>query len=411
MRSRALLAVALVATACSTAVPEAEPFLGVWASAGWGVILDIHGGSADVYEVSAAQCLLARAGSARNIDDVVSLKGERLILDDGGRVIGFDRLAALPEACTLAPDSSSAAVVVAVIAAVEEHYYPGVDAGWQDRVAALVVPPDGDDASLASAVEALLEPLDDPQVALQAGSSLWNAVPPGVPDDLAAGLAAGTLLPGATIVGAGALVATDLGGGVRYLGFLRLGGFADSTDGSQRVVAAALDSSLDGAAGLVLDLRAATTGAETEALLVATRFVATPTVVATRHVRLEDGSMEAAGDATVNPMPTGPFPGRVVVLVGPGTSGPAELLALALAPLPTVTIVGEPTAGSPRSPLVRGLPNGWLLGIPNVEVITADGTSRVGAPLVPDVSAPVTHDDLVAGRDPGLDAARAVLES
>ena len=256
-----------------------------------------------------------------------------------------------------------------------------------------------------------MRPLDDPQIALQTGSSLWHAVPSGVPDDLAAGLAAGTLLPGATIAGAGALVVADLGGGVRYLGFLRLGGFADSTDGSQRVVAAALDSSLDGALGLVLDLRAATTGAETEALLVATRFVATATVVATRHVRLEDGSLEAAGDATVNPMPTGPFSGRVVVLVGPGTSGPAELLALALAPLPTVTIVGEPTAGSPRAPLVRGLPNGWLLGIPNVEVITADGMARVGAPLVPDVSAPVTPDDLAAGRDPGLDAARAVLGS
>ena len=410
MRTRVLLLVAaVVAAGCSPAVPEAEPFLGVWASEGWGIILDVHGGDADIYEVSSAQCLLATAGSARNIDDVVSLEGERLVLDDGGRVIRFDRLAGLPDRCTQQHDSSPAAVLSTVVAVVEEQYYPGVDAGWSQRVASLDLASIGDADALAAAIEALLGPLADPQLALQTETDLWSAGPHGIAAELATALTDGTLLPGATIAGAGGLVAAELDGGIGYLGFLRLGGFADGEDDSQRVLAAALDHVLDGATGAILNLRATTSGTATEALLVATRFVSAGAVVATYQAQLADGTTVAAGDAVVNPMPTGPFPGGVVVLVGPDTSGPAELLALALAELPGVTIIGEPTAGSPRSPLVRGLPNGWLLGIPNTAVTMPDGIQRVGVPLVPDVTAPLTSADIAAGRDPGLDAALVVL--
>ncbi|MBI5157017.1 MAG: hypothetical protein HZA58_03275 [Acidimicrobiia bacterium] len=408
MKARALVAVGLVLGACSTAVPEAEPFAGVWASEGWGIVLDIHGGEADIYEISSAQCLLASSGSARNIDEVVSFEGQRLVLDDGGRVVRFDRLEALPAACAVDPDPAPATVLATVVAAVEEHYHPGVDAAWEDRLAALVVPPEGDTAALAAAVKGLLAPLGDPQVALQSGGDVWTAASSPVATALAIALGEGALLPDADVVAAGGLVVADLGGGVRYLGFLRLGGFADSDSGSQRTLAGALDLSLEGASRIVLDLRATAAGAETEALLVATRFVASTTVVATYEARLGDGSMVASGEAVAHPMPTGPFAGSVVLLIGPGTSGPAELLALALADLPGVTVVGEPTAGSPRSPLVRSLPNGWLLGVPNIEVTTADGMPRVGVPLMPDVMAPLTIDDITAGHDPGLEAAVAL---
>ena len=213
-------------------------------------------------------------------------------------------------------------------------------------------PAEGDEATLALAIENLLGPLADPQIALQTGTgTAVSFVDGGVASDLAAALIGGTLLPEATVAGEGGLVVADLGEGVHYLGFLRLGGFAGNSEDSQRVVAAALDHSLDGARDLVIDLRATTTGAETEALLVAARFVSARTVVATTEARLADGSTVPAGESVVNPMPGGAFAGRVVVLVGPGTSGPAELLALALASLPGVTIVGEPTAGSPHSPL------------------------------------------------------------
>ena len=405
------MAAAAITASCSTAVPEAEPFLGVWLSEGWGIVLDIHGGDADIYEMSSVHCMLASAGSARNIDDVVTLEDGRLVLRDGGRVVRFDPLPEVPAICIAASDASPVGVLAVVVASIEEQYHPGVDPGWQERVDALVPPAEGDEATLALAIENLLGPLADPQIALQTGTgTAVSFVDGGVASDLAAALIGGTLLPEATVAGEGGLVVADLGEGVHYLGFLRLGGFAGNSEDSQRVVAAALDHSLDGARDLVIDLRATTTGAETEALLVATRFVSARTVVATTEARLADGSTVPAGESVVNPMPGGAFAGRVVVLVGPGTSGPAELLALALASLPGVTIVGEPTAGSPHSPLARSLPNGWVLGIPNTEVITADGIKRVGLPLQPDVIAALAASDVAAGRDPGLLAARALLE-
>ena len=404
------MAAAAITASCSTAVPEAEPFLGVWLSEGWGIVLDVHGGDADIYEMSSVHCVLASAGSARNIDDVVTLEDGRLVLRDGGRVVRFDPLPEVPAICIAASDASPVGVLAVVVASIEEQYHPGVDPGWQERVDALVPPAEGDEATLALAIENLLGPLADPQIALQTGTgTAVSFVDGGVASDLAAALIGGTLLPEATVAGEGGLVVADLGEGVHYLGFLRLGGFAGNSEDSQRVVAAALDHSLDGARDLVIDLRATTTGAETEALLVATRFVSARTVVATTEARLADGSTVPAGESVVNPMPGGAFAGRVVVLVGPGTSGPAELLALALASLPGVTIVGEPTAGSPHSPLARSLPNGWVLGIPNTEVITADGIRRVGVPLQPDVIAALTASDVAAGRDPGLLAARALL--
>lgn len=410
-RAAALVVVVLLAPACSTEVPEAEPFIGVWASEGWGIVLHVHDGQADVYETSATQCLLTNEGSARNIDDAVTLEGKRLVLDDGGRVISFERRDALPAGCTAIADQSPAAILAAAVAAVEEHYHPGVDPLWADRVASLVPPPADDDAALIAALEELLLPLADPQVALQTGGGLWSAVSHPAAEALAAALVSGALLPEAVTAGRDALVAADLGDGIRYLAVLRLGGFAEGSVDSQRILAAALDSSLDGATALVLDLRAASTGTETEALLAATRFVPAVTTVASVEARLPDGSMVPAGVDVVNPMPGGPFAGRVIVLVGPATSGPAELLALSLAALDTVTIVGEATSGSPRSPLVRTLPNGWRLGVPNVEVRTPDGVARVGQPLEPDVSAPLTTLDIVAVSDPGLVAAVAVLRS
>ncbi len=399
----------LLAAACTGAVPEAEPFEGVWASQGWGIILHIDGSHADLYETSATHCLLADAASARNIDEVVALEEGQLVLRDAGRVIRFDALFELPARCGAEVDASPQGVLAATVAAVEEHFQPGVDAGWPARKASAAATPLGDDAALAAAIVALLSPLDDPQIALQHDGTLWSLPPAGPAAEFTAAMLAGSLLPEALVAAEGGLVMTDLGAGVRYLGLLRLGGFAGGSDGSQRVLAAALDQSLRDATALVLDLRATTTGAEVEALLVATRFVSAPTLVATSSVRGSDGAQLYAGEATVHPMPTGAYAGRVIVLIGPGTAGPAELLAVALSALPNVTLVGEATAGSPRSPLVRTLPNGWVLGVPNTAVAAADGTKLVGTPLVPDVAAALTVDDVVAGRDPGLETALALL--
>lgn len=397
----------LILSAC-TGVPEAEPFLGVWSSQGWGLVLHVHRGDADVYETSATHCLLASEGSARNIDEVAALEAGQLVLRDSGRTIRFDRLDALPVACTLPVDASAPVVFAAAVAAVTEHYHPGVDAGWSERASSLAPGPAADDDLLFSALTALLAPLGDPALALQtADGTVWAPPLPAAVTALRAAQLDGSLVPGAAITAGDGIVIGEIAPGVGYLGLLRLGGFASDSSGSQRAVAAALDQTLRDNDAVVLDLRTATTGSEVEALLVATRFVTARTVVATSGARIPGGGSVASGESVVNPMPTGAYPGRVVVLIGPGTAGPAELLALALEPLVAVTLIGEPSAGSPRSPLVRTLPNGWVLGVPHTEV-TSGGVTRVGVPLQPDVLAAITAD-VAAGGDPGLEAALTLL--
>ncbi|HEX5630672.1 MAG TPA: hypothetical protein VFY15_03360 [Acidimicrobiia bacterium] len=172
---RRLAAVVVLLLSACTGVPEAEPFLGVWASQGWGLVLHVHGGDADVYETSATQCLLASEGSARNIDEVAALEGDQLVLRDSGRVIRFDRLEALPVACTAPVDGSAPAVFAAAVAAVAEHYHPGVDPGWSERVASLAPDVAADDAVLFIALTELLAPLADPAVALQTtDGAVWS---------------------------------------------------------------------------------------------------------------------------------------------------------------------------------------------------------------------------------------------
>jgi C-terminal processing protease CtpA/Prc len=85
------------------------------------------------------------------------------------------------------------------------------------------------------------------------------------------------------------------------------------------------------------------------------------------------------------------------------------MLVLALRDLPDVTVVGEDTAGSPTPPLARTLPNGWVLGVPMLDLVTPDGVSWSGVPIAPGVMAPVTGSDLDSGTDPGVAAALALL--
>jgi hypothetical protein len=391
----------LLLAGCNPGEREARPFTGRWESRGFGLYLDIHGGNVDIYEHTAFHCYPVATGSARGISDLISLEGERLVLRDGGRVIEFEEIATVPERCVAPLNASASSVFDIAVASVAEHLLPAPGIAWlaeADTIGSTLAASAGP-AEVHGALVAALSLLGDPEVRLATGSGgvvpSWPA-----PPDLAT-----ALTPRWEAVWAERALVGEAAPGVAYVGFLRL--VVEGAD-DQRALAAALDGALVGANAVVVDLRAASGGIEEAALQVATRFVPTERVVATLLARQGDGVVDA-GDLSVTPPATGIFPGRVVVLVGPATSGAGELLARVLADLPGVTVVGEPSSGSPREPLVRALPNGWSIGIPNVLVIGWDGGEWVGTPLIPDVIAPTTTGDLDAGQDPGLEAALAEI--
>jgi C-terminal processing protease CtpA/Prc len=77
---------------------------------------------------------------------------------------------------------------------------------------------------------------------------------------------------------------------------------------------------------------------------------------------------------------------------------------------PAIARVGESTQGVFSDVLGRSLPNGWRMGLPNELFLTEQGTSFDGLGIPPTVPVPTfTKVDLEAGRDPGLERARALL--
>lgn len=99
--------------------------------------------------------------------------------------------------------------------------------------------------------------------------------------------------------------------------------------------------------------------------------------------------------------------GTVYVLIGPGTFSSAVDNAVELRRDLSAVLVGEPSGGMPG-----GYGEVDRLTLPNSRLVVRYTTKHEGAPergaptsLLPDVAAPFTISDALAGRDPGLDAA------
>lgn len=390
-RTAALLAAVMVAAGCTTGAREAAPYEGMWESVGYGFYLVIEGGSADVYEHTRVSCVRISSGPTRGISEIVTLRDDgTLVLEERGRIIPFVDLDVLPEGCLDAPDPGDTLAVA--VASIEEHH-PSLgerDPDWAARRDAMLPGGQTESTEILAALQELLAPLADPQVRLAVDDEAvlpggsWSAVP--FPEETPI---AAVRQGRPDLSEAEGLVWGRLREGPAYLGIARLGGSAGDPDESERNLAAALDRALaamDGVSAVIVDLRSLRDGTDSAALLVASRFVPRETTIGMRAVRVGDrGEFSEPRPIAVRPMPTGTFPGRVVVLVGPGTVGPGELLALALESVPGVILLGQPTAGSPSPILVRSLPNGWSLGLPHQRVWDPAGRLLELTGLQPDV--------------------------
>jgi len=358
--------------ACDPGAREAAPFQGNWKSETWGTYLSVSGGSAEIFEYSSVHCFSIASGGARGIGDVLSMDGAELVLADAGRTIRFDRIEFLPEPCIDPVVADPATTFDVLVATIEEHHLPGVDEGWADRVAMLRPSVEASDEVLFAAATELLEPLARLDVRLAAGGETW-----------AAAEAVPVQFPDVEVLVRDGILGGFIGDEVAYLAFLRMGELADDVADSQRAAADAVDAAIASSDALVLDLRGSNGGSLDHAMLVASRFIPSDLVVAVASAYGPDG-FGAGIEVTARPLPTGTFDGEVAVLVGGGTVGVAELLTLALAGVDGVTVIGGPTAGSPGPGMVRFLPNGWAVGLANLQVVTPDGQDLSDG-IIPDV--------------------------
>lgn len=201
-----------------------------------------------------------------------------------------------------------------------------------------------------------------------------------------------------------------------YVAIGSMWGFADGDDPSQSDDARAAGEAIDGALGelagtrsLVLDVRTNDGGWDAVSLAIASRFADRPRVPFTKRARDGDGFTERQA-IDVEPAGARRHTGPVAVLTSGTTGSAAEIFALCMGVLPTVTTIGEPTRGITSDELEKHLPNGWVVTLSNerYETPAGDCYERVGIP--PSVPlAPTAGESLTGYLRRGVEAATGLL--
>ena len=100
-----------------------------------------------------------------------------------------------------------------------------------------------------------------------------------------------------------------------------------------------------------------------------------------------------------------PFAGPVAVLIDEGSGSASEMFAGGVQAVGRMRVFGSRTLGGVLPASFDRLPNGDVLYHAFAEFVTADGTLLEGRGVIPDQAVVLTRQDLLAGRDPALDAA------
>jgi len=191
---------------------------------------------------------------------------------------------------------------------------------------------------------------------------------------------------------------------------------------AQRIHDAARRAEQAGARGMVIDLRDALTGYDSEALLAATAFTGQGGFIYDRRFQGQDEThtvengklyvkLEGAQREEQSALER-PYLARipVVVLVNRNTFNSAEMLAYFLQAAGRAKVVGEPTAGalgmsgSAEGPLI----NGDFIAVSSLRMRHLDGTP-FPLKISPDVLVEDDLEALVAGRDRILERALEML--
>jgi carboxyl-terminal processing protease len=109
-------------------------------------------------------------------------------------------------------------------------------------------------------------------------------------------------------------------------------------------------------------------------------------------------------DLEVYPQPNG-FDGPVAILIDGRSASTSEILAAGLRERHRARLFGEQSAGAALPSLFRNLPTGDLFQYAFADVTTPSGMLLEGNGVVPDEAVARTRSDLLAGRDPVMEAA------
>jgi carboxyl-terminal processing protease len=109
--------------------------------------------------------------------------------------------------------------------------------------------------------------------------------------------------------------------------------------------------------------------------------------------------------ATTRGEPVKPYAGPLAILIDPLTGSTSEVFAAGMQGVGRARIFGETSAGQALPAMATRLPTGDVLLHVTADLVGPDGRRIEGRGVVPDEAARLRREDLLAGRDPPLDAA------
>ncbi len=194
-------------------------------------------------------------------------------------------------------------------------------------------------------------------------------------------------------------------GEVGYLRFFR------SFSKVAKMVGPTLDDELeeifsffDGVEAIIIDVRFNVGGDDGFSQKVAGRFVRDKVVGFKKQTRVNKRFGELK-EKFITPNGNAPFSGPVVLLTNDQTFSAADVLALMMASLPNVTIIGEPSNGSYSDLWGKKLPNGWRVTLSNQRYYSVDMKNYEGVGTPVDIRVENKLQDFTEGNDSVLLAA------
>lgn len=412
---------------------------GSWLSNGYGIGARVDGQWLESFAVANTTCLSdgrdPLIGLLAEYDVVVADDGQSFVLSFDGtdQIIRFDRVAALPAQCDVAPDNTPLGNFDAFADIFATHYaffdVYGVD--WPAAVAQArqAVTSETTEAELFAILSALLAPLMDGHIGLEAeidGARLLFEPNPGAlfRRVQAAARADGQSVEDAEDIfretywrshiqeqvlrGQGTLTGSDfiqygvIAPQTGYINFLTMAGFATGNIGDplrdieavhrvmDRIIAEFDAAEVD---HVIIDLSLNFGGFDDAGLAIAGRF-ATEQVFA-----LSEYPADARDPITlrrfVTPSDRTRFTGDLTVVTSDMTVSAGEIFTMALRALPQTTHVGTATRGALSDVLEKELPNGWIVELSNEVYSDHLGIEWEGRGIEPDQRLPV-----FAGDDP-----------
>ncbi len=186
------------------------------------------------------------------------------------------------------------------------------------------------------------------------------------------------------------------------IGYMHISTFGnDTTELAQKAAKSFKDQNVK---GIVLDLRSNPGGLLNDAVDISSLWLPQrKTILTERRDGIIEKTYNATGNSILNGVPT-------VVLIDSGSASASEITAGALKDNGAATLLGEKSYGKGSVQQLVSLGDGSVLKVTVAKWYTPAGKNINKDGIQPDKKVEITADQIKAGQDPQLEAAKALLE-